>query len=240
LFVFLSVFVFTGLSAFPAEAAMADLSGEQVLQRYFAAQQNVILRGISMESTFFAKVPKLSKDGMVVAHRVISPSGEIRYETVRTEGDKGIVKDVIARLMTTEMDTPPTSYTAVAVNRQNYKFKHKGTQDRDGRLVHVFEVSPRKKKAGLFKGEIWVDQETGLPIREAGKLVKSPSVFLKDVAFVREYEIKDEHPMPLRTVSVSETRFWGKAEISIEYSNWTWTEIRGQNTAPSPIPPGQP
>lgn len=237
MFVFLSVFVISGLSAFPADAAMADLSGEQVLQRYFAAQQDVVLRGVSMESTFFAKVPKLSRDGMVVAHRIISPSGEIRYETVRTEGDKGIVKDVIARLMTTEMDAPPASYKAVAVNRENYKFKHKGTSDRDGRLIHIFEVSPRKKRVGLFKGEIWVDQETGLPIREAGKLVKSPSVFLKDVTFVREYEIKDDHPMPLRTVSVSQTRFWGRAEISIDYSNWTWTE-RGQNTTPPPPPPG--
>ena len=175
---------------------------------------------------------------MVVAHRVITPSGEIRYETLRTEGDKGIVKDVIARLMTTEMDTPPDSYKLIAINREHYKFKHKGTQDRDGRLIHVFEISPRKKRAGLFKGEIWVDQETGLPIREAGKLAKSPSVFLKDVSFVREYEIKDDQPMPLRTISVSETRFWGRAEISIEYSNWTWTEIRGQNASPPSQAPG--
>jgi hypothetical protein len=44
---------------------------------------------------------------------------------------------------------------------------------------------------GLFKGELWVDADTFLPLRESGRFVKNPSVFLKKIEFVRDYEIKD-------------------------------------------------
>jgi len=220
LFAFLPVFIAAGFAALPVEVVAADLSAEQVLQRYFETDLNSPLRNVSMEATILARVPKLSRDGMVVARRSVNQKGEVHYETLRTDGDKTIVKDVIARLMTAEMETPPQAYTQIAINRQHYKFKHKGVQEKDGRLVHMFEISPRAKKPGLFKGELWIDQETGFSIREAGRLVKSPSVFLKKVEFVREYLIQDHKALPLRTRSLSDTRFWGKAEITIDYANW--------------------
>ena len=220
MFAFLPVFIAAGFAAFPVEVIAADLSAEQVLQRYFEVDLSSPLRNVTMEATFIARVPKLSRDGMVVAKRTINEKGDVHYETLRSEGDKAILKDVIARLMTTEMETPPQAYAQIAINRQHYKFKHKGVQEKDGRLIHVFELNPRKKRAGLFKGELWIDQETGLAIREAGRLVKSPSVFLRKVEFVREYVIQDSRAMPLRTRSLSDTRFWGKAEITIDYGNW--------------------
>ena len=47
-------------------------------------------------------------------------------------------------------------------------------------------MTPRKKRAGLFKGEIWIDAATYLRVQESGYLVKNPSIFLKKVAFVTE------------------------------------------------------
>ena len=39
-------------------------------------------------------------------------------------------------------------------NQANYKFKYKGMATNDGRTVHVFQLTPRKKRVGLFKGEL--------------------------------------------------------------------------------------
>jgi hypothetical protein len=175
-----------------------------------------------MDATFRAEVPKLKKVATLEARRSINERGQVDYSTTKAEGDKTILKDVIARVMNAEMDADPMRLNELAVNDLNYKFKYKGQQERDGRNVYVFEVSPRKKKPGLFKGDIWVDEETALPIREAGRLVKSPSVFLKKVEFVREYQIEGHLAMPLRTQSLSETRFWGKAQVAVQYSNWKW------------------
>ena len=72
---------------------------------------------------------------------------------------------------------------------------------------------------GLFKGELWIDRETGMPLRESGQLVKNPSVFIKRIRFVREYHILDDIAVPTRIESDVDSRLVGRAELRIEFSN---------------------
>jgi hypothetical protein len=58
-------------------------------------------------------------------------------------------------------------------------------------------------------------------VRESGHLVKNPSVFLKRVEFVRNYEIRDGYAAPKRVESVVETRLVGKAELTIDFTNFS-------------------
>ena len=104
----------------------------------------------------------------------------------------------------------------------------------------MYEINPRKKRAGLFKGEIWVDPETGLSLREAGRLVKNPSVFLKKVEFTREFAILDGVAMPTQVRTTIQTRFWGPAHLVIRYQDYEWKEkpdIAGANGGATRIPP---
>jgi hypothetical protein len=82
-------------------------------------------------------------------------------------------------------------------------------------------VTPKRKRQGLFKGGIWIDAQTFLRVRESGYLVKSPSVFLKRVAFVRKYEIRDGISVPTQEQSVVDTRLGiGTLEMTVEFSNY--------------------
>ena len=103
----------------------------------------------------------------------------------------------------------------------NYKFKYKGRSAPDGREVHIFQVTPRKRIAGLFKGEIWIDAATYLRVQESGYLVKNPSIFIKRVDFVRKYDIRNGFSEPLQVKSVVDTRLAGTAELTIDYSNFS-------------------
>ena len=49
--------------------------------------------------------------------------------------------------------------------------------------------------------------------------MKSPSVFLKKITFVRDYEIRGGVAYPTRIVSNVETRLVGPAEMNVRYSN---------------------
>jgi hypothetical protein len=109
----------------------------------------------------------------------------------------------------------------MAISPANYKFKLKGEQDMNGRHVVMLQITPRKKKVGLFKGELWVDAETGMPVRESGQFVKTPSVFLKKIAFVRDYELQDGVSIPAHIESKVDTRIVGLAEIEISFSKYT-------------------
>ena len=93
--------------------------------------------------------------------------------------------------------------------------------------MHVFEVTPRKKRQGLFKGDLWIDAETFLRVQESGYLVKNPSIFLKKIAFVRKYEIHDGISVPRQVQSVVDTRLVGKAELTIDFSNFALDASKG-------------
>jgi hypothetical protein len=63
-------------------------------------------------------------------------------------------------------------------------------------------------------------------VQESGYLVKSPSIFLKKVAFVRKYQIRDGISVPLQVQSVVDTRLAGQAELTIDFSNFSIDSAR--------------
>ena len=206
----------------PALPDSGNPAGDQTLVRYFDASRRNVARGVTMAARFVASLPKMGKQAELEARKTVLPDGVVQYDVVNREGDKTVQKDVIARYMSTEMDRAGEANQDIAITPQNYRFKFRGQQQRDGRDVLVFELNPRKKRVGLFKGELWLDAETGLPVREAGKLVKSPSVFLKDIQFARDYEIRHGKAYIKAMESVTQTRFWGPAELKVEFSDLSW------------------
>jgi hypothetical protein len=177
------------------------------------------LDGASMEVDIEASLPKLKKHGRLHALRRISEIGRITYDHLRFEGDGAVKNDVIARYLTAEAQAQNDSSRKLDVTPANYKFKYKGLTQQNGRDAHIFQVTPKKKRVGLYRGEIWIDSETFLRVREAGSWVKNPSIFLKKVEFVRKYEIRNGISVPLEVHSVVDTRLVGTAELNIEFRN---------------------
>jgi hypothetical protein len=199
-----------------------DPTGTSVLDRYVQAIQiqQSHPQAVSMDVDMDADLPKLKKHGRFHAFRFITRVGQIFYDKRRYEGDNTIKKEVIGRYLQAERQAKSEYGASLAVTPANYKFKYRGTVDYAGRVAHVFQVSPREKRVGLYKGELWIDQETDLPLREWGVLVKNPSVFLKSVYFVRDYTIYDGVSVPRRLISDVSTRLFGKAHLTIWYENF--------------------
>ena len=109
---------------------------------------------------------------------------------------------------------------ALALTPANYKFKLKGPKlGADGRDVYVFQVVPRAKRVGLFKGEVWLDAKTCLPVFEKGRFVKNPTIFFRKVDFERAFAIQNGSAVPARMSSTIETRLVGKVNLSVAYSS---------------------
>src|SRR5436190_8887597 len=158
-----------------------DQASDELIQRYVAQAQlqQDRLKGVQMDMDIDARLPKLQKTGRMHALRQISRVGQITYQGLKFIGDTTIKNDVIVRYLRAE--TESRGVNGMAITPENYKFKYKGLSERNGKQVHVFNVTPRKKMVGLFKGEIWLDPATCMPLRESGHFVKNPSVFLKKV-----------------------------------------------------------
>jgi len=204
------------------EPAPEDAASDQILSKYLTAKetQAATLRGAEMQVDIDAKLPLLEKQGTLRALRHISKLGKITYKALGFSGDNTIKNEVISRYLSAEADSPDTAITPA-----NYKFKYKGQEQRDGMVVQVFQITPRKKLVGMFRGELWLDAATSMPVRESGRLVKTPSIFLKKVVFVNEYEMRDGVAIPKRFQSTADVRVFGRAELNIDFSNFTRQEV---------------
>jgi hypothetical protein len=195
-------------------------SSIEIINKYLQATQTHedTLRGVSMEVDINADVPSLKEHGRLHALRKIAKVGQITYHVLGFQGDNTIKNQVIARYLQAEQQGQGDE--SLAITPSNYKFKYKGTKQENGHDVYVFQLSPRKKRVGLFKGEIWLDTKTYLPVYEKGRLVKTPSIFFKKVDFDRAFAIQNGLAVPQSMSSTIDVRLIGKVHLNINYSNF--------------------
>lgn len=208
-------------------------NSHSLLDQYVAAAkaQRLRMEGSIMEVDIRAELPKLKQKGHLQAMRKIASLGRITYDAIRFDGDKSIRNNVIAKYLAAETEASEPGAPSLAVTPENYRFKYKGQRRLDARRVHVFEIKPHRKRAGLFQGELWIDSATFLPLRETGKLVKTPSIFLKRVRFVRDYRIEGDLAVPARFSSEVDTRVAGHCILTVAYSGFSATAPRRQRAA---------
>jgi len=192
-----------------------------IVDQYIEAThtQQAALRGAQMEVEIEAHLPSLEKHGNLRALRKISRLGRITYKALGFSGDTTVKQEVISRYLAAESEA--RDFGTIAITPANYKFRYAGRITQNGRTLQILDVTPRRKIVGLFKGELWIDAETGMPVRESGQFVKNPSVFLKKISFVRYYEMRDGVAFPLRIESTVDTRIVGRAELAIRYTNFS-------------------
>jgi len=187
---------------------------EMALERYIAGGESAPWPISSIE--IHAALPGINKTGQLLAIRRLATIGENRYEVLQLSGDRTVKDQVIVRYLHAEeraMEIPPA---AIAISPANYKFAYQGVVDDGERKAYVFRITPRRKREGLIKGELWLDQRTGVPVRRSGRLVKSPSVFIRRIAITQENDLR-EGIVESRLTRISvDTRLVGRAQLVIQ------------------------
>jgi hypothetical protein len=214
----------------------ADYSTKQnlddIINKYQVAQvtQREALRGTRIEEDISAKLPKLEKQGKLKVLRMISKIGINKFEQIgQFIGDNTVFKEVIVRYLQTEEKGRENG--SIAISPANYNFKIAAIVTENSQTTYIFDVTPKRKADGLFKGQLWLDGNTGMPLKEKGQLVKTPSVFLKSIKFERDYEIHDGLAVPKHIESVAEVRMFGTAELSANFSDPTRQDGDDEPTA---------
>lgn len=222
-----SIAVSAILLAVPAWCVGADVEdssddangpSKAIISRYLQATNQQPPAAHSMEVEINASVPRLQEHGKLRALRKISKVGLITYRVLGFQGDNTVKKEVIGRYLQAEQQSQGDP--GLLLTPANYKFKLKGERQVQGsEMVYMFQVSPRKKRVGLFKGEMWLDARSYLPVLEKGRLVKNPSVFFKKVDFERAFAIQNGVSLPAHMSSTIDTRVVGRVELDINYTS---------------------
>lgn len=163
-----------------------------------------------------AELPATSQKGEYrLRRRFIAPK-TLLFTPVRFVGDNFVKSNVITRLLQTEVERVNKGEGAqTAINQANYKFSYKGADKIDGEAAYVFQVKPRAKRPGLFKGRIYLDAGSGSLRRAEGTLVKTQSIFIKKIEFVQDYADLEGYTLPVHARSVATTRLVGRAVVEI-------------------------
>jgi hypothetical protein len=219
--VLIALFSLTSLAVAAPDPTPAkeDPAAEAALQTYLDSAPSTAkwMRDVSMEVSIDASLPRLKKTGKLQALRKISHIGKISYVVRAFTGDNTVKKEVIGKYL--EAESKASEGPSMGITRENYKFKYWGLYGTGDWQLYLFELSPKEKRIGLFKGWLWIHAATGLPVREQGELAKNPSIFLKKVSFIRDYELRDGVAVPKSIDSSIETRVVGRAELNIKFSN---------------------
>jgi hypothetical protein len=165
-----------------------------------------------------ASLPKLQKQGRLRAIRRVDSRGKADYQVLESGGDRMVRQQVIERYLTAQMTAAEIPAASVAITPANYEFRYRGVGQFDGADAYVFQIKPRKKRTGLMSGELWLDAETGLPVRQTGRLVKSPSLFVKSVGILRETVLRGGVVQRLLTHLSVDTRLVGLADLTVTES----------------------
>jgi hypothetical protein len=191
------------------ELALQVCRGRSVIQ----AEQ---LAAYSATTLIRAKLLDTSQYGEYEVQQHYLAPRTLAFKAVRFTGDTFVKTNVITRLLQSEVDHLQKDDPALnAISPANYKFSYKGTNELQGRIVHVYQVKPREKRVGLFKGRIYVDVYTGSLVRAEGRPVKSPSLFIKKVDFVQDYADIGPFTLPVHVHSEATARIVGRAIVDV-------------------------
>jgi len=163
-----------------------------------------------------AALPKLAKHGRLRAIRRLLPFGKPEYQVLEFAGDQTVKQQVIVRYLNAEVRAAALPSASVAITPVNYKFRYKGTVNTDSGVAYDFLITPRKKREGLIKGELWLDGETGAAVRQSGYLVKKPSIFLRRINVTRETTLHGGVAELRTTYLALDTLLVGRASLTIQ------------------------
>lgn len=220
------------LSAYPDIQSLSDLNTETDLPvmapelalatyQQKTAMQSSLLEAYSAVTVIHAELPDTSQQGDFELQRQYQAPRTLLFKPIRFVGDKFVKSNVITRLLQSEVDHVQKDDPAqTALNLKNYKFSYKGKTDVDGHLVHVFQVKPRKKRVGLFKGRVYLEAHTGSLVRVEGTPVKSPSFFVKNIKFTQDYTDIASFTLPVHLHTEAKARLVGRTIIDVTHTNY--------------------
>lgn len=162
-----------------------------------------------------ASLPGLYKQSRLLAIRQTGESERSEYQVLRIEGDVTVVQEVIARYLAVQEQVEDLPMSSVAITPANYKFRYMGEVGTGDTSAYVFRITPKKKRDGLIRGQLWIDSVTGVAVLQAGHFVKTPSAFIGRIEVVHDIKLLDGLPCIRITHVAIKTRQVGRGELTI-------------------------
>lgn len=164
------------------------------------------------------------KRGWLEAWTEYQPGRGFTYEVVGEGGSDYVRNKILRSMLATEKDLLARGRrTRASLESKNYHFADGGITDGLQRIL----LKPAKKSEGIVNGSALIDPETGLLTQLQGRLVKSPSFWLRDVDVTWTFIHANGRVLPVEMRSNGRVRLFGKSNFRMVYD---YVSIDGQLT----------
>ena len=202
---------------------MPIMSAELALQAFAnrGRRQSAEPPSYTDDTLVIAELPETAQRGAFELQRNYKAPHSLSYKPIQFTGDSFVKTNVITRVLQSEVEfVQKGDPTQVALSDANYKFSYKGLQDLNGHPVHIYQVKPRQKRVGLFRGRIYLDAHTGAVMRSEGSVDKSPSFFVRKLEFVQDYASIDQYSLPSHLHSTAKARIIGRTVVDVYHREY--------------------
>jgi hypothetical protein len=135
-----------------------------------------------------ASLPRFYKDAQLLAIRRMGENERSEYLIAGLVGDGAALDEVTTRYFALQEEIEKLPSSSIHISPENYKFRLRGEVKTGIGSAYVYDITPRKRRRGLFKGQIWIEAGTGSEVLTRGHLEGAPSVG-SSVDFVRETKL---------------------------------------------------
>ncbi|HWR36441.1 MAG TPA: hypothetical protein VN622_11285 [Clostridia bacterium] len=219
---------------FPHTTQLPRMAPELALQVFSqrSVEQAQKLAAYTDTTIVQAELPDTSQRGEYELLRTYTAPKSLNFATIKFTGDNFVKSNVIVRLLQQEVERVEKGDAAkTAITEQNYKFSYKGVETVEGDLCHVFQLKPRRKAVGLFKGRILLEVHTGSLRRAEGTFSKSPSFFVRKIEFVQDFADFAGVTLPTHLRSTAKARIIGRTIVNVFHRGYQLTASAVKPTA---------
>jgi hypothetical protein len=160
-----------------------------------------------------SSLPHLYKNAQVLALRRTGTNERSEYGIVGLVGDGAALDEVTTRYFALQEEIEALPLSSILISPANYKFRLRGEVKTGIGSAYVYDITPRKRRPGLFKGQIWIEAGTGTAVLISGHLEHVTSIG-SNVDFVREMRL--DGPAYARVTHLSfTTPLLGRSELVV-------------------------
>jgi hypothetical protein len=203
--------------------AMPTLRPEQALQAFLNHDrwQAVTLQGCTDDTLVVAVLPDTAHRGTFELQRTFAAPRSLKYTPINFTGDTFVKSEVVSRMLQAEVDhVQKNDRLQTALTEANYRFSYKGEQKSNEHAIYTYQVKPRHKKAGLFKGHIYLDARNGNLTRSEGAIVKSSSFFVRKIEFVQDYVEIRHFIFPTHLQTSAHVSVLGRVNVDVYHRDY--------------------
>lgn len=172
-----------------------------------------------------AGIPGSSKYAWLEAWTDYRPGRGLTVTVVSESGSEYVRNRILRHVLTSEQQLIARGQPLrAALEARNYEFADGGLTD--GGLQRVTLTAARKSD-GIVNGSLLLEPEAGYVSRIEGRLVKSPSFWIRDVDVTWKFARIAGHVLPVEMTSSGRVRLYGRSVFRMLYD---YVSIDGRPT----------